>query len=244
MESLIITKRQVASIEWNKEKAIKDANEIMKKYEGRLIEETDVPDAKKEIATLRKVSKEINSQALAIDNELTMEVKQFRNEVKEVKAIVDNGISYIDNQVKEFEAAQKLNRKIDITLLDEYLYIKEYVPFNDDWLLKKWTDEKLIVEFETISNQLQTYISTIKMTCNTLNIDSDFYIEKLKTIPYEQVIERINEDANRTKEVAVEPIVVKENESIYDIKIELKCTPSQLKMMKVYAEKIGVIWKR
>ncbi len=241
MESLIITKRQVASIEWNKEKAINDANEI---YEGRLIEEVDVPDAKKEIATLRKVSKEINSQALAIDKELTMEVKQFRNEVKEVKAIVDKGISYIDNQVKDFESAQKANRKLDIMSLDNYIDFKDYVPFNDDWLLKKWTDEKLIVEFETISNQLQTYISTIKITCNTLNIDNDFYIEKLKTIPYAQVIERINEDANRTKEVAVEPIVVKENETIYDIKIELKCTPSQLKMMKVYAEKIGVIWKR
>lgn len=242
MENLIVTSKKAASIEWNKEKAINDANEIMKKYEGVVFQEEDLKDAKKEIATLRKVSKEINAQALAIDKELTANVKEFRNEVKEVKAIVDKGISYIDNQVKEFEDAIKTNRMNEIMEWEEYKAIQDYIPFNNEWLLKKWTDDKLIDLLASHKEQLDTNIGTIKLTCNTLNVSPDFYIEKLKTTPYAQVIERINEDAQRTTKEEVKEVVIDKNEKILTITREMKGTKSQFIALKEYAEKIGIEW--
>lgn len=242
MENLIVTSKKAASIEWNKEKAINDANEIMKKYEGVVFQEEDLKDAKKEIATLRKVSKEINSQALAIDKELTANVKEFRNEVKEVKAIVDKGIAYIDNQVKEFEDAIKINRMNEIMEWEEYKAIQDYIPFNNEWLLKKWTDDKLIDLLASHKEQLDTNIGTIKLTCNTLNVSPDFYIEKLKTTPYAQVIERINEDAQRTTKEEVKEVVIDKNEKILTITREMKGTKSQFIALKEYAEKIGIEW--
>lgn len=243
MENLIVTSKKVATIEWNKEKAINDANEIMKKYEGIVFQEEDLKDAKKEIATLRKVSKEINSQALEIDKELTANVKQFRDEVKEVKAIVDKGISYIDNQVKEFEDNIKTNRMNEILEWDEFIAIEDYVPFNKEWLLKKWTDEKLKELLSSHKEQLDTYIGTIKLTCSTLNVEPNFYIEKLKTTTYSEVIERINEDAQRKDTTnVVEEVVIDTTEQILTITRELKGTKSQFIALKAYAEKIGMEW--
>ena len=60
MNELVITKQVIAVIEWNKELALKEANEIMSKYDGVEFSEEQLPIAKKEVALLRKVSKEIN----------------------------------------------------------------------------------------------------------------------------------------------------------------------------------------
>lgn len=241
MNELIIRSKQVAIIEWDKEKALQDANAIMQKYEGLVLEEEDLKDAKKELATLRKVSKEINNQALEIDKELTANVKKFRDEVKQVQAIVNNGINHIDAQVKEFEQRIKLERKNEIMSWEEYESISEYVPFNDDWLLKKWSDDSLKELLQSHKDQLNTYIATIKMTSNTLGLNSEFYIDKLKTIAYAQVIERMNEDAkNLTHKEEVQEVVIDKTEELITFTCNMKGTKSQIIAMKEYANKIGV----
>lgn len=250
MNELVIVKTVAASIEWNKEKAIKEANDIMKKYDGLEFTEDQLPDAKKELATLRKVSKEINSQALAIEKELTAEVKQFRNEVKEVKAIVDSGVNYIDEQVKAFEFKQKADKQNEIQELVEWEAIKDYYSFNQDWLLKKYDIETITMELEALGKELASQFNTIKMMATSHNMESNKYIEKLKSTPLEQVLERIVEDANLTKEikheevVEVEPVVIKTDEAIQTITRKLTGTISQLKMLNEYASKIGVEWSK
>ena len=238
MESLLVTSKQVASIEWDKEKAINDVNEIMKKYDGLTFQEIDLPDAKKELANLRKVAKEINSQALAIDKELTNPVKTFRKEVNEVIAIVNNGIDNIDTQVKEFETKAKLERKKEIMSWTHYDLIKDFIPFNDEWLLKKWTDEKLEELLDEHHNQLTTYITTIKTTAKTLRLESDFYIDKLKTIPYVQVIERMNEDANNLHKTTTK-VVIDTTEKPIEITRKITGTKTQLIALKKYALELG-----
>lgn len=240
MNELIIKNKQVASIEFDKEKALNDANEIMKKYEGLQIQEEDLKDAKKELATLRKVGKEINAQALALDKELTKPVKTFRNDVKEIIKVIQNGIDHIDAQVKEFESKAKSQRKEDILSWEEYKLISEYIEFDDSWLLKKYDDDTLKELFNSHNEQLNTYISTIKMTANTLNLKPEFYIDKLKTLPYTQVIERMNEDA---KNLTDKPEEIKEVVSMSTERLTITRvitgTREQLKAVKQYAIKIG-----
>lgn len=243
MENLVVIKKQVASIEWNKEKALQEAKDIMSKYEGLEFTEEQLPLAKKELANLRKVSKEINSQALAIDKELTEPVKTFRNEVKEVKSIVDDGINFIDEQVKMFEQKQKDERKAHIMKLESYKNISEFVSFQEDWLKKAWTDGKLEDEFKSLSNQIDSAIKTIKLTATNNGLESEFYIDKFKLMSLDQVIERIIEDASRLK-VTPEPIEpqveIDLEEQVYTLVRNIKGTKSQFKALKKYADSIGV----
>jgi hypothetical protein len=246
MENLVVTKKQIAVIEWDKEQALKEAQEIMAKYEGLEFTEEQLPDAKKEIAKLRKVSKEINAQALAIDKELTLPVKTFRSEVKEVKAIVDNGINYINDQITEFEEKQKQERRIEILSFEEFTPISEYCNFDESWLLKKWKDKDLKELFITIKKDLDSSINTISLLATTNGLDKEFYVNKLKTMPLEQVVERITEDMQNLKkeEVATPVINVDLTEDTIEFNAKIIGTKSSIKALLNYANSIGVEVKR
>ena len=245
MNELKIINTIPATIEWDKETALKEAKDIMAKYDGLEFIEEQLPTAKKEVATLRKVSKEINAQALAIDKELTANVKEFRNEVKEVKSIVDSGINFINDQVKSFELKIAQERENEIKQWEEWNSIKYFTNFNEKWLLKKWEDKLLKAEFLDIKNVIDSAIGTIKMTCNTLKLESDFYVDKLKTMPLEQVVERMNEDYNNLNKKNDEPVVkieINSEEQVIEVSRKLKGTITQLTALKDYAIKIGVEW--
>ena len=250
MNALIITSKAVAQIDWNKDVAINEANEIMAKYDGLEFTEKQLPEAKKELATLRKVSKEINKQALDIDKELTANVKQFRTEVKEVKAIVDSGITFIDEQVKAFEIKQQDEKLHEIIKLVEWEAVKDYYDFDDKWLLKKYDIETVRLELEAMAKELASQFNTIKMMATSHDMEADKYIEKLKSTPLAEVLERIVEDANLTKEIKkeevaeVEPVVIKKDEPVQTITRKLTGTITQLKAVNEYCAKIGVEWSK
>ena len=252
MENLVIINKQVANIEWNKEQALQEAQDIMAKYEGIVFTEEDLPQAKKEVAALRKVSKEINAQALAIDKELTNPVKQFRSEVKEVKAIVDSGIDYINEQVKAFEDAIKLDRKNEIISFEEWEAIKEYHAFDESWLLKKWNDKLLKMEFTDILYNINKEIEAIKTNADTLKLEANKYTEMLKSNSYNELVpilnrmkedcELVNSVKEEVKEVApiIEPV---ENDEVITITRTITGAKSKLIALKEYALKLGIDYK-
>ena len=247
MNELKIINTIPATIKWDKETALKEAKEIMAKYDGVEFTESQLPNAKKELATLRKVSKEINSQALAIDKELSIEIKEFRSDVKEVKAIVDKGVSFIDEQVKTFEQKQKDERKVEIMTLDLYDDIKDYVEFDNDWLLKKWTDEKLVLLFKESAEQIKSNINSIKMLATSHDMESDRYVEKLKSMPLDLVLNHIVEDAQLVNVVDPEKVVevkVDTTQPTQTITRHLTGTIQALTMLKEYADKIGIGWSK
>lgn len=245
MKELVIKNTVPAIIEWDKEKALKEAKEIMAKYEGLEFAEDDLKLAKKEVATLRKVSKEINAQALAVDKELTASVKEFRAEVNEVKVIVDNGISFINEQVKTFENKQAEERKAVIIEFEEFEQISKYISFDDEWLKKKWTDKALKELINNYAEQIDREKSSIKLLATSHGLDSEFYLTKHVTTPADKVLERIVEDASRqNKKVEKEEkvVVVDIEEKKVTITRQLKGTVSALKVLKDYAEQLGIEW--
>jgi len=253
MNDLKVTVREPAVIVWGKEKATLEAKEIMKKYVGLEFTEEQLPDAKKEIASLRKVSKEINKQALDIDNELTENVKIFRDEVKVVKAIVDEGITFIDKQVKTFEAKVNDAKKLEIQALEEYIAVKDYYAFDEKWMKKSFTIKLIIQELEDIKFSLDGNLKTITMLASSHNMQIDVYIERLKTKPLDEVLERIVADAETIKQNKIEPDVftqkveVKNPENFMPnqtITRKLTGTKEQLTKLNEYAIELGIGWSR
>ena len=249
MENLVIVSKQIATIEWNKDKAIQEAKEIMAKYEGLEFKEEDLAVAKKEVATLRKVSKAINSQALAVDKELTAPVKLFRSEVKEVKAIVDSGIEFINEQVKQFELNIAQERTVEILEWEEWKSIEEYCLFNPDWLLKKWTDKALQIELADMLFKINNDIKVIDINADTLKLDSEKYVNQLKEdYDLTSILVRMKEDYELLNTKVEEPqiievIEINPNEELITITRTIKGTETQLIALKEYALKLGVEYK-
>ena len=258
MNDLKVTVREPAVIVWGKEKATLEANEIMAKYKGLEFTEDQIPTAKREIASLRKVSTAINQQALDIDKELTENVKIFRDEVKVVKAIVDDGIKFVDKQVKEFEAKVKNAKKDEILALDEWIAVaKIYGKFNDKWLGKGITIKSIIRDLEDVKFNYDNNVKTIKMLASSHNMQWDVYIERLKTKPLDEVLERIVSDAETIKKNKVEPDVFTQKVEVKkpEVKPEnfmpnqtitrkLTGTKEQLTKLNEYAIELGIGWSR
>jgi len=247
MKELIIINTIPATIKWDKETALKEAKEIMAKYDGVEFTEEQLPSAKKELATLRKVSKEINSQALKIDKELSAEIKTFRSEVKEVKAIVDKGVSFIDEQVKLFEQKQKDEKREQIFELPLWEEIKDYTTFCDEWLLKKYDLDQITLELEERQERIKSNISSITMLAESHDLKVDGYIEKLKSNTLDEVMTRIVEDALVVKKVkpeVVEEVKIDKTQPLKRITRILTGTEQSLKMVWEYAISIGVKWDK
>lgn len=249
MNDLIITKQQEAVIQWNKVIATTEAKAIMAKYKGLQLTDEQISDAKTELASLRKVSTAINKQAIDIEKELTKNVKFFRDEVKELKAIIDDGIAFIDKQVKDFEQKEKDDKKAKILALEEYDNIKEFIQFDDKWLNKTVSINKIIDELNFMHNTIQSDISTIKKMCENYKMKNFSYIERLKTETLSDVLNRIMEDAKLVntviEEIKVEekPVVVEAKEyvdGLITITRVITGTKEQLIELKRYAVELGV----
>ena len=249
MNDLVVLEKIQASIKWNKTAATKEANAIMKKYKGLELTDEQIPNAKKEIATLRKVSIAINQQAVDIDKELNTNVKVFREEVKGLKKIDDDGINFIDKQVKAYETKVKDDKKKEIIELEEYIAIKDYYSFDESWLNKAVTIKKIIAQLVIIKVNYDADINTIKMMATSHNIESEKYIAKLESTPLDIILQRIVDDSSLVKEVKDEPIIVKsvvikKDEPIQSIVRKLTGTIIQLKKVNEYCAKIGVEWSK
>ena len=232
-------------IKWNKNEIVDQVNNLTQSYQGLVFDAEQLPTAKNDLAQIRKVKTNLNDEKKRVKKLWNENYTTFENEIKEVMGQVDSIIVDIDTQVKEFESGIKAQRKNEIMNFEEFEAISEYALFNEDWLLKKWDDKKLKEEFNAIKEQIDSSINTLIMSCTTLNLNPDNYIEKLKTMTYEQVVQRLNEDYNLiNKKQDKEEVSVSFDTSqpVFELTRTLKGTEQQLIALKQYAEKIGVEW--
>lgn len=90
-------------IGWNKEQITKYVSEVTDQYKGIAYTDEQIPDAKKDRASLNALKKNISDGRIQVKNALMAPYYAFESEVKEVVALIDEPISLIDKQVAEYE---------------------------------------------------------------------------------------------------------------------------------------------
>jgi hypothetical protein len=86
----------------------------MQIYKELEVTEENKPERKKDIATLRKMTKAVNDKKVEIKNEFMKPYTVFEENVKALIEIINEPIGILDNQVKEFEEKQRLQKQTDI----------------------------------------------------------------------------------------------------------------------------------
>ena len=85
-------------------KEVKDAlAKGLEEYKGMIFTEDSKAEAKKTVASLRKLKKEVNDKKLEIKKELMEPYTAFEAQVKELDRLIDEPIAFINGQVQEFE---------------------------------------------------------------------------------------------------------------------------------------------
>ena len=86
--------------------------EKVESYRTMLVTPENTAAAKSDLANLRRVQRDIDTVRLAWKREYMAPWDEFEAKCKELKAVLDSGISNLDTQVKAFEEAE-VNAKLD-----------------------------------------------------------------------------------------------------------------------------------
>ena len=205
MEELKIQIAEQGKISTNLEVLKSELTEIANRYQGVLVTEDTVPIAKKDLANLRKYRTEIEDKRKEIKKKWNEPYTTFENEVKDALSIIDKPISEIDRQIKDFEAAEKEEKKAkikeiyDTNVADEY---KPFLPyekvFDEKWLNKSTKAQEIIADLSTKITQVRIDIDAIKALNSEIE---DKCLEAYKTGGMAAAIQR-NTDYLNAKAVA------------------------------------------
>ncbi len=86
-------------------------SEQMQVYKELEVTEANKVECKKDVATLRKMAKAVNDKKVEVKNEFMKPYTEFEENVKQLIEIINEPIGIIDNQVKEFEEKQRLQKQ-------------------------------------------------------------------------------------------------------------------------------------
>ena len=166
MTELTIINNSQIEIKDNFEQMKEWANGFVEKYKNLLVTEEQTTDIKKEIAELRKISKNINDSRIKISSELKKPADLLKTKADEVISIFEEVISKLDSQVKEFENKEKEEKKAKIEsqikiIIQGYQTPEHFFDrfeIKDKWLNKTTKLSEVTEELNCIAKDIQETI--------------------------------------------------------------------------------------
>lgn len=218
--------------------------EVESKMAGLVFTDENVPEAKETRASLNKIIKQLDTGRKGVKNEALIPVTAFENKMKEFVKRLNNVISPIDSGIKDFEEAQKANRKLAVEkLINESAINFEIEPsevvIQESWLIKSLSDikrTKLVTDEMTRIQQekqkLANELSIIASYCKALNLDDGGWLLQINQgVPSPEVMKSIDEYNQREKE-RIERDKQLENDRLAKIEQEKLVKQSQVEVTK------------
>ena len=98
-------------IGFNFEEIKEKLNSELEIYKNMIFTEDSKTEAKKTIASLRKLKKSVNDKKLEVKKSFMIPYTNFEDQVKELDKLIDEPIIFINNQVEEFERRRVEEKK-------------------------------------------------------------------------------------------------------------------------------------
>jgi len=86
----------------------------LEKYRNLIIEDADIPDAKKDRADLNKLTDSINAERIRIKKQYLEPYDKFESKLKELTGMISKPAGEIDSKIKEFETRLKKEKRAAI----------------------------------------------------------------------------------------------------------------------------------
>lgn len=160
----IIVSQKQGVISTNFEDIKKELSTQMEIYKELEVTEVNKVERKRDIATLRKMAKAVNDKKVEVKNEFLKPYTVFENNVKQLIEIINEPIGIIDNQVKEFEEKQRLQKQEDINSAFDTI-ICEYPTLIDEIGLvviydNRW--ENATASMKSVKDEMTAKLNTIR----------------------------------------------------------------------------------
>lgn len=153
MEQIIIENGGTTGIS-NYSAVVAAVKERLSTYEGLVVPEEAIPQAKQEVANLRRIAKNASDLRISVKREHEAKITETINQLKEITDLYTEAANKIDTQIKEYEkkAEEEKEEKIRaywdsvIGKLAPFLSIK--TAWNPKWLNKTYQMAQIQVDID------------------------------------------------------------------------------------------------
>lgn len=195
-------------IGFNFEEIKEKLNSELEIYKNMIFTEESKTEAKKTIASLRKLKKSVNDKKLEVKKSFMIPYTNFEAQVKELDNLIDEPINFINNQVEEFERKRVEEKKALISeiyteIMAEHEEASGYLPLQRIYH-SKWenatTTKKAITE--TITERVDHVEKDLGIIRSMESEFEDKGIEKYKTtLELSDAIEVMNQYQKQKEEI-------------------------------------------
>ncbi|SHK60103.1 DUF1351 domain-containing protein, partial [Hespellia stercorisuis] len=155
------------TIELNFEELNKQLDTKLAEYKGAVFTEETKDIAKGEVAGLRRLKKEIDEARKATKKKWMEPCDAFEEQMKNLTKKIDEPIQLIDDQVKEFDAKKKAEKRVQCRkIYDEIIGdMGRYLPF-EKIFNPKW--ENVSTSIKTIREEISKYVEDARITIDAI----------------------------------------------------------------------------
>ena len=181
MSEFSVQIKQPVIISGNFEEMQLELQNMMQAYSGLEVTEANLPERKKDIATLRKIKSAIEDKRKSAKKDYEKPFKAFEAECKKLTGIIDKEIDRINADMDVYEQKRKADKRILIAQLyaqniGEYV---DYIPlesvYRPQWENKTYTETAII-------NDIQETVLTVKNDLRTIDTMCDPWQEECKAV--------------------------------------------------------------
>jgi len=166
MEQIIIENGGTTGIS-NYSAVVAAVKERLKTYEGLVVMEDAIPQAKQEVANLRRVAKTASDLRISVKKEHEAKIAETINQLKEITDLYTLAANKIDSQVKEFEKKAEEQKEAEIRdYWDEHVgkigeFLSINTVWNPRWLNKGYTMTQVMYDIDSAIDRATSGMRTI-----------------------------------------------------------------------------------
>lgn len=156
-------------------------------YKNMVFTEDSKAEAKKTVASLRKLKKSVNDKKIEVKKTFMAPYTDFEAQVKELDKLIDEPIDFINGQVEEFERKRVEEKKALVSeiytgIIVEHEAVAEYLPLQRIYD-SKW--ENATTTKKAITEAITEHVEHVEKDLATIrDMESEFEdkgLEKYKT---------------------------------------------------------------
>lgn len=195
-------------IGFNFEEIKEKLNSELEIYKNMIFTEDSKTEAKKTIASLRKLKKSVNDKKLEVKKSFMIPYTNFEAQVKELDNLIDEPINFINNQVEEFERKRVEEKKALISeiyteIMADHEEASGYLPLQRIYD-SKW--ENATTTKKAITEAIAERVDHVEKDLGIIrSMESEFEdkgIEKYKaTLELSDAIEIMNQYQKQKEEI-------------------------------------------
>lgn len=140
----------------------------MTAYTSLEITEDSQKEAKKDLATLRKIRKAVEDKRIAVKKEYMKPYTEFEAQEKDLLSVIDEPINMIDNKLKQFESARIAEKEKHLHELYEQNIGEygDYLPYmavaREKWINTTYADKDVLYDISESITRVRSDINVIK----------------------------------------------------------------------------------